>query len=115
MEQTRKTNKVRDLAIGFFGWFLIGNVVLWFEISANLDLIALFFGVPLVTVIAIGILFYKKMNWFAYGIIAAVITNTLIMEILGSIALSPSLEGYLLLLSFGVSFPLPVGVFALMQ
>ena len=99
------STKGRDLAIGFFGWFLIGNLVAWI----------LYFGFALVTVIATGILFYKKMNWFAYGVIAAVITNTLIMEILGSSSLSPSLGGYLVLLLFGVSFPLPTGIFALMQ
>ena len=102
MEKSPKTNKNRDLIIGFLGWFLVGNLVLWFEFAANWDGPALYFGVPLVTVIAIGTLFYKKMNWFAYGILAAVITNTLLWGLISG-------EVHVLVLLVGASFPLPLG------
>jgi hypothetical protein len=129
MEQTKKTQKVHDLAIGFFGWFVIGNLVLWLWFSIfdylssnwNLNLNSPwipYLGVPLVTIVAIGILFFLKRSWFAYGILAAVLANTLIMAILVASALSPSAEWYLYLLyplRYGVAFPLPLGFVAFMQ
>ena len=69
MEQRRDTTKTRDLVIGFFGWFLVGSLII---LISNL----LFYRV--VTVVVIGILFFLNRNWLAYGIVAAIITNILI-------------------------------------
>ena len=80
MNQTVPTIiKARDLAIGFLGWFLIGNVgylPFLFHVQPSL------FEVPVATVIVIGILFFMKRNRIAYGIAAAVIINTLVMILL---------------------------------
>jgi len=106
MKDTPTFHKALYLAIGFFGWFLIGNLIFWIAYPAEWDLVVTF-GHPLVTVIAIGTLLIKKMYWFAYGILAALITNALIMVLMGIILFSPSLKGYLQLLSIGLSFPFP--------
>lgn len=74
MEQRRDTTKTRDLVIGFFGWFLVGSLII---LISNL----LFYWeylITVVTVVVIGILFFLNRNWLAYGIVAAIITNILI-------------------------------------
>jgi hypothetical protein len=128
MEQAHKIDKARDLASGFFGWFVIGNLVLWLWFSA-LDYLnsnasassnwrggLSYFGVPLVTIIVIGILFFLKRNWVAYGILIAVVINTLLLLIiLGSVASSPTAEKYIYLVKVGVSYPLPLGLAVFMQ
>jgi hypothetical protein len=106
-------NKNRDFIIGFFGWFLVGNLVLfplyaflwdwWAGITSNFE-----FGV--LTVIVVGILFFRNRNRIAYGILAAVITNTLLwIPILGVdlVFFSP------ILLLMGASVPLPLGIMLL--
>jgi hypothetical protein len=97
MEKARITHKVRDLSIGFFGWWLICS--LGFLVSQQLGRGESGFmnGVavqdpslgliwdyvfPVVTAIVIGVLFYKRNNWFAYGIFVAIIINTLIWVLL---------------------------------
>jgi len=125
MKDAPYTHKARDLAIGFFCWFLIGNLIFWIAYSADWDLVVTF-GHPLVTVIAIGTLLIKKMYWFAYGILAALITNALIMVLMGFIVFSPmvlmgfivfspSLKGYLQLLSIGLSFPFPACMYVVLM
>ena len=109
IERANNHHKSRDVLLGFFGWFLVGNLLFWILQSVMFP-----FVIPLITVIVIVILFMTGKNWFAYGIISAVITNILFILILGSLILSPSAEGYLDLLLFGVLFPLPLGVGALM-
>ena len=44
MEQTRNTNKARHLAIGCFGWFLIGNLFLFLVNLFNAEWFD--FGIP---------------------------------------------------------------------
>jgi hypothetical protein len=115
MEQTHKTHKVRDLAIGFFGWFVIGNLggYLWFATLSSLYLHGRWVdyfaasGIPLVTITVIGILLKKKRNWFAYGIMTAVITNALI--IVNLLGLAHSLDFFstgITLLELTVPLPL---------
>jgi hypothetical protein len=70
--------KVRDLAIGFFGWFLVGSFVIWIS---NL-LFHWEYLIPVVTVLVVGILLFMKRNWLVYGIVAGVITNILIFLLL---------------------------------
>jgi hypothetical protein len=82
MEQTRKTHKARDFAIGFVGWFIVGSLVVW--IIRLLDTWGEF--IPLaVTVIGVGILLFVKRNWFVYGILTAVITNALVFILIFSL------------------------------
>ena len=77
MEQKHYANKARDIAIGFFGWFLVGSlIVLISNLLFNVALLA-------VTVIAIGILLFMKRNWLMYGIVAAVIANSFVYIGLG--------------------------------
>jgi hypothetical protein len=121
MEQMHNTQKAGDVVVGFFGWFLIGNLVLllWVAIlgylRSNWTRESLYFGVPLMTMIVIGILFFLKRNWYAYGILAAVITNTLILILLGVDVLPPTAQGYLHILLDGATFPFPLGVAFFMQ
>jgi hypothetical protein len=116
MEQTHKTQNVRDWEIGCIGWFVIGNLALWLSIvsdSKNIE-VPIFLVVPVITVIVIGILFIIKRNRFAYGILIAVGINTLIIVVLGA-GRSPTAKALLDLLGVGVSFPLPLGVVGLMR
>jgi hypothetical protein len=113
MEQAHSTHKARNFAIGFLGWFLIGNLVmLLFRFGFFLMMEGLSFLVPGITVMAVGILLFSRRNWFAYGIAAAVIANTLIVVTLGTMASSLSAEGFLSLLQIGASVPLPMGLVA---
>jgi hypothetical protein len=82
MEQTRKTHKARDLAIGFFGWFIVGSLVVW--IIRFIDNWGQFIP-PAVTVVEIGILLLTKRNWVVYGILTAVITNALVFILIFSV------------------------------
>jgi hypothetical protein len=116
MEQTPNTHTHRGFAIGFFGWFVIGNLALWLEIVADSKNIKVpfFVLIPVTTVLVIGILFIMKRNRFAYGILMAVITNTVIIAALGA-GRSPTAEKLLDLLLVGISSPLPLGLVTLMQ
>ena len=80
MEQKHKATKTRIFAIGFFGWFLVGNLynlvstglVIMFHdtleiIPYFLDFLVISFSV--VTVIVVGILVLKKRFRFVYGIV----------------------------------------------
>ena len=116
MEQAHSTHKARNFAIGFLGWFLIGNLVmLLFRFGFFPMMEVLSFLVPAVTVLVISILLLNKRNWFAYGIAVAVIVNTLIVVTLGSMASSLSAEEFLSLLKIGVSVPLPMALVAFMN
>ncbi len=110
--------KVSNLTIGYFGWFLIGNLVLFLEFSYFSSSEWNIFGVPLVTVIVTGILFFIKRNWLAYGILAAVITNTLVMTLIvfgpGTVRIGDGNQ-LIPLLKLSLSYPLPLGIFRFMQ
>lgn len=114
MNQTVPTIiKARDLAIGFLGWFLIGNVgylPFLFHVQPSL------FEVPVATVLVIGTLFFMKRNRIAYGIAAAVIINTLVMILLFMYFVgSVDRDFLMLLLRVGPSFPLPLGFLVALQ
>jgi hypothetical protein len=106
--------RVRDIAIGFFGWFLFGNIgYLPFLFHWQPSLLM----VPVITVIVMGVLFFIKRNRVAYGIAAAVIINTLIL-----ILLLMSFQGgrdwsflMWIALRIGPSFPLPMGFLMALQ
>lgn len=104
MEQKPKTNKARDLVIGFFGWFLISILV--FSISNLLFYWELL--IPVVTIIVIGILLFMKRKWFAYGIIAAIIANVLIFILIGFLLGNSSVSG---LMKFSLEYGLKVPFF----
>jgi hypothetical protein len=112
MKQTHNTKKARDLVRGLFGWFLIGNLVLILEYLYPSFSQWNILGVPVVTVIVIGILLLMKRNWLAYGIVAAAITNTLVMILVGILNEIPYLGALLL---WGLSLPLPLGLLMLFQ
>ena len=98
-----------NFAIGCIGWFLFGNLTFFILYSVP-------FVFPFITVLITVLLFASKKNWYAYGVIAAVITNTLFMVILGSIIFPPlSLDNIYYYLLFGVTFPLPIGILAFQQ
>ncbi len=95
--------KVRDLAVGFFGWFLVGSLIVW---SSNL----LFYWeylLPVVTVIVIGVLFFMKRNTIAYGIVAAVIANILVFLLIFGLLFGGGLNWDTISLSllYGISSP----------
>jgi hypothetical protein len=120
MEETHNTNRARDLAGGLFGWFLIGNLVLILKYLYSPFSKWNILGVPVLTVIVIGILLLVKRNWRAYRIVAAVITNTLVMilvEILNEIPSWRSVNAHYLgaLILWGLTLPLPLGLLILFQ
>lgn len=103
IEQEKDSKKrVRDLAVGFFGWFLFGNLFTAFSIiySADLGVLAIFF---ILTVIMIGYLLTQNRKWIGIGIVAAVITNA---------GLWVSMIG---LVNWYLIIPLPLGNFHLWQ
>jgi hypothetical protein len=97
-------SKAGDFAIGFFGWFLAGNLViapfLYLFYSAVLGALGFF---ALFTLGMIVYMFAQARYWIGTGIIAALITNGGFMALLG-------LGSF-----FTVFFPLPIGLFLLMQ
>lgn len=107
MEQARNTHKVRDLSIGFFGWFLAGSLTS--RISNSL------FIIPVVTIIVIVVLLFMKRNWLVYGLVAAVIANILGFLLLFGVGFGGgvNLETLLLSLIYGISYPffMPAGYF----
>ena len=104
IEQEKDSNKrVRNLAVGFFGWFFFGNLFTAFSIliySADLEILAIFF---ILTVIMIVYLLTQNRKWIGIGIVAAVITNA---------GLWVSMTG---LVSWYLIIPLPLGNFHLWQ
>lgn len=87
MEQKRNTSKVRDLAIGFFGWVISHNLLwlmtfLGFVLLGDLNdkIIAAFeILMWLFVVTASFLLFAKKKNWIGVGVIAAFLINVLVL------------------------------------
>ena len=95
--------KVSERAIGFFGWFLVGSLVIW---------ISNFFfywdySLPVVTVIAISILLLLRRYRLVYGIVAGVITNILIYLLLFGLLFGGGLNWKTISLSllYGISSP----------
>jgi len=86
MEQKRNTSKVRDFAIGFFGWIISHNL-LWLItflglvfLDLNYKIIAAFEILMWLSVITVSFfLFAKKKNWIGVGIIAAFLINVLML------------------------------------
>lgn len=86
MEQKRNTSKVRDLAIGFFGWVISHNL-LWLItflgdvlLDPNYNIIAAFEILMWLSVITASfVLFAKKKNWIGAGVIAAFLINVLVL------------------------------------
>ena len=97
-------SKVGDFAIGFFGWFLAGNLVValfgFLFYSVVLGALGVF---ALFTLGMIVYLFAQNRYWIGAGIIAALLTNGVFMALLGLGSL------------FTLFIPLPVGLFLLMQ
>ena len=97
-------SKVGDFAIGFFGWFLAGNLIValfgFLFYSVVLGALGVF---ALFTLGMIVYLFAQNRYWIGAGIIAALVTNGTFMALLGMVSL------------FTTFIPLPVGVFLLMQ
>jgi hypothetical protein len=75
--------KVRDIALGFFGWLIFSNIVLllifYFEEEAFWDfndvLISLSIVMWLSAIIAFRFLFVKKRIWVCFGIATNIIIN----------------------------------------
>ena len=71
--------KARDLSIGFFGWFLFGNLVLLLNyfLFQGTETMAFLTAtvIALSTLIATLAIFAKKRIWIGTGIVAAVIIN----------------------------------------
>lgn len=86
MEQKRNASKVRDLAIGFFGWVIFHNL-LWFItflgdvlLDPNYKIIAAFEILMWLSAITTSfVLFAKKKNWTGAGVIAAFLINILVL------------------------------------
>jgi hypothetical protein len=85
MEQKRNS-KVRDLAIGFFGWVISHNL-LWLMtflglvfLDLNYKIIAAFEILMWLSVTTASfLLFAKKKNWIGVGVIAAFLINVLML------------------------------------
>ena len=103
MEQTGKTHKSRDFAIGFFGWFIVGSFIIWIsDLLFNWEYLLL-----VVTVITAGILLFKKRIRLAYGIAAAIITNIVVFLLIFGLFFGGGLNRGTILLSliYGISSP----------
>ena len=105
--------RFRELALGFFGWFLIGNLVVLLLGFAFSSFEIIYYTVPALTAIVIGMLYFWRRNRIAAGIMLAVLVNTLIVVLLGALSWSPSAGGYLSLFRIGLSMPVPIGLLVL--
>jgi hypothetical protein len=111
--------KVRDIAIGFFGWLILGNLVylllfLGLGFLANIDLDYL---LPLIssiiwlsTIIASIILYFKKRIWIFAGVLAVFAINGISWIVILS---SEQIAQKLGLVLMFLGFPLPLGYFPL--
>lgn len=114
--------KARDIAIGFFGWVIISNLIFTlflnsvYFIEGNEKSMELIVNIIWLLAIAIGIvLIVKKRNWVSVGIVIAVIINiTLWIIVLFSMGLMEGLTLETMIVNIGI--PLPIGiVFVLMS
>lgn len=95
--------KVRDFAIGFFGWFLSGNLIVAIGLLLYPIIMGVFGIFVLLTIVMIFYSFSQKRNWIGIGIVTAIITNGVIMASLN------------LLMWFTPFLPFPIGLFLLMS
>jgi len=104
-----KTNKARDIVVGFFGWILFNNIyfILILILSLNVALpqfgdfgLLVYFGLPAVIV---PLVFFAQRKRIWIGIVVAMISNVVLWAIFG--AVEP--QYYLL--------PFPLGFIAMMQ
>ena len=104
MEHSHNFNRARDLAIGFFVWLLLWNILfLIFLFSYSMSL--WFIGIAMI--IGIGLPFLCKRNWLGYGVLACVITN---MVVWITIAIAISYFQIIMLIT-----PFPVGLLFIME
>jgi hypothetical protein len=75
--------KVRDMAIGLFGWLIIGNLLLLLlvvlEYNAGLDFEQMYYSLGLImwsfSAVTIGIFIKKKRFWVCVGIAVDLVIN----------------------------------------
>ena len=72
MEHPHNTNNARDLAIGFFGWLLVWNLILLIFL---LSYYGSFWTIGILMIIGMGLPFLYKRNWLGYGVVTCVIIN----------------------------------------
>ena len=69
-----RTKRRRGFSIGFFGWFILGSLYFIIVFASHLNYVeqhSYVFGI--LNLIVIFVLFFYNRNWYAYGIIAAII------------------------------------------
>lgn len=72
MEHPHNTNKARDLAIGFFGWLLVWNLIFFIFLFSYYGS---FWTIGILMIIGMGLPFLCKRNWLGYGVVTCVIIN----------------------------------------
>ncbi len=97
MERPHNPNKTRELAIGFFGWLFVWNLIFFlFLISYYFS----FWFMGVLTIIGIGLPFLFKRYWLGYGVVTCVIINMLVWIVIAT----SSFQIYMLIT------PLPMGM-----
>lgn len=103
--------KLRDIAVGFFGWVIFSNLILLLTyrefVGARGNLIVI--GLWIFAVIATIVLFFRKRNWVSTGIVAAVIINIGLWMVILLVLRLLSWE----MIKSAVGVPLPLGIFLL--
>jgi hypothetical protein len=126
MKQAHNTHKGRELAIGFFSWLVFWSISYWVKDYLGIGVLTVIdgirygrpdlggywkYGFPLITIVVIGILFFMKKNWIAYGILSTVTINilgyVLIFSLLGASwgEVFSNWDGISMLLESGLSTP----------
>lgn len=102
--------KVRDFAIGFFGWVILDNIffILTFLVLLYRNFSSLLWLPGVITIITILVLFIRKRIWIGTGVICAVIINAGIW--LTYMFQSIHSSNYLSVLLIAFSLPLPSGM-----
>jgi hypothetical protein len=101
------TDKGGGFASGFFGWFIIGNIIfIILGLISNLSLSLIALILFLLTAVASAVLFVKKRNWIAIGVLSAVGINAFAWLLIAP----PVLGEFELLI-----MPLPSGLLSIMS
>ena len=109
--------KARDIAIGFFGWVILSNIVflllllLIFSMegnpSINIGYEHISLAMWLCSIISILILFMKKRLWIMTGVVAAVIINGISWMVMNITSQGNATLGQVIMIT---GFPLPIGL-----
>jgi hypothetical protein len=110
MKMTEK-QKIRNFLIGFIGWFIAGNLIIWLFFLLPIGkwvIVIRIYGFGIATIIIAFFLFYKKRNWYAFGIVSALTINAIAWKIY-------LIEKPVFLFAHVLAVPLPVGLYNLLK